>query len=85
MEQNNEVKFYQALEDIFIGANIEGEGGYINLLKIKSSFYKKIIAVFKEELIIRIYYKIKILKKNFLKDCFLFLKNILVKVEVCIL
>lgn len=37
----NEKKFYDALENLFIGANIEGEGGYINLLKIKSTYFKK--------------------------------------------
>ena len=45
----NEKKFYDALENLFIGANIEGEGGYINLLKIKSEYYKKILEQFKKE------------------------------------
>ncbi len=44
-----EHKFYQALEDIFTGANIEGNGGYINLLKIKSFYYRQILNVFKDE------------------------------------
>ena len=34
MANINEEKFYKSLENIFVGANIEGEGGYINLLKI---------------------------------------------------
>jgi len=37
-----EEKFYKALEDIFVGAKIEGEGGFVNLMKIKSSYYSKI-------------------------------------------
>lgn len=46
----NENKFYQALENIFTGANIEGDSGYINLLKIKSSYYKLILAQFKKDI-----------------------------------
>jgi len=39
----NEQKFWDALKDIFVGATIEGESssGYINLMKIKSSYYEK--------------------------------------------
>jgi len=37
-----EEKFYKALEDIFIGAKIEGEGGFVNLMRIKSSYYSQI-------------------------------------------
>lgn len=50
MSNTHENKFYQALENIFTGANIEGESGYVNLLKIKSSYYKLILSRFKEEL-----------------------------------
>lgn len=39
---NKEQKFYKALQDVFIGANIEGEGGFINLMRIKSNYYHKI-------------------------------------------
>jgi adenine-specific DNA-methyltransferase len=39
---SNEEKFYQALESLFIGAKIEGEGGFVNLMGIKSSYYSKI-------------------------------------------
>ncbi|MBM3242418.1 site-specific DNA-methyltransferase [Candidatus Poribacteria bacterium] len=35
-----ERKFYDALKDIFVGAKIEGESGYINLMKIKSRYYE---------------------------------------------
>lgn len=44
----NENKFYQALENIFTGANIEGDSGYVNLLKIKSSYYRLILEEFKK-------------------------------------
>jgi len=37
-----EHRFYKALEDLFIGAKIEGEGGFVNLMWIKSSYYSKI-------------------------------------------
>jgi len=28
-----EQKFYEALQDVFIGAKIEGTGGFVNLMK----------------------------------------------------
>jgi adenine-specific DNA-methyltransferase len=49
MSNTNQIKFYQALESIFVGANIEGDSGYVNLLKIKSSYYKIILEQFKNE------------------------------------
>ena len=49
MSNINENKFYEALENIFTGANIEGESGYVNLLKIKSQYYKLILEKFKEQ------------------------------------
>jgi adenine specific DNA methylase Mod len=45
----NEKKFYDALENIFIGAKIEGDSGYINLLNIKSAYYHLILKEFKED------------------------------------
>jgi Adenine specific DNA methylase Mod len=39
---SKEEKFYKALEDLFIGAKIEGDGGFVNLMRIKSSYYSKI-------------------------------------------
>lgn len=36
-----ESKFYNALKNIFVGAKVEGESGYINLMKIKSRYYEK--------------------------------------------
>lgn len=36
-----EQKFYNALKDIFVGAKVEGESGYINLMRTKSRYYEK--------------------------------------------
>ena len=41
-EQTKEQKFYSALRDVFIGARVEGKGGFINLMKIKVNYYQKI-------------------------------------------
>ncbi len=38
----NEQKFMNALESIFVGAEIEGESGYVNLMKIKTTYFKEI-------------------------------------------
>ncbi len=35
----HEQQFFNALNDIFVGAKIEGESGYINLMAIKSRYY----------------------------------------------
>jgi len=37
---SKEEKFFNALRDVFIGAKVEGEGGFINLMKIKSNYYR---------------------------------------------
>lgn len=34
-----EQKFFNALRDVFVGAKVEGESGYINLMRIKSRYY----------------------------------------------
>ncbi|ADL08318.1 site-specific DNA-methyltransferase [Thermosediminibacter oceani] len=44
--QNFETKFWQALENLFVGAEIEGKSGYVNLLKAKSKYF----SVIKEKL-----------------------------------
>lgn len=44
-----ENRFYGALEKIFVGAPIEGEGGYVNLLKIKEKYYENVLSKFKQE------------------------------------
>jgi len=36
-----EQKFLNALRDIFIGVPIEGESGYINLMKIKTCYFER--------------------------------------------
>jgi adenine specific DNA methylase Mod len=45
-----EQKFYKALQDIFIGAKIEGEGGFVNLMRIKSNYYSKIEELLKKDI-----------------------------------
>ncbi len=35
----HEQQFFNALRDIFVGANIEGDSGFINLMQIKSRYY----------------------------------------------
>ena len=35
-----EKRFFEALRDVFVGAKVEGESGYINLMKIKSRYYE---------------------------------------------
>ena len=50
MTTSKEQKFYQALQDVFIGANIEGQGGFVNLMKIKSNYYSKIEKLIKEDI-----------------------------------
>jgi len=45
-----EQKFYKALQDVFIGAKIEGEGGFVNLMKIKSKYYRRIEDILKKDI-----------------------------------
>ena len=47
----HEVEFYNALEDIFIGEEIEGRSGYVNLMKIKSAYYRNVVKSQLQELI----------------------------------
>lgn len=47
---NKEQKFYQVLQDVFIGAKIEGKVGFVNLMKIKSNYYRKIEKLLKEDI-----------------------------------
>ena len=44
-----EQKFYKTLQDVFIGAKIEGEGGFVNLMSIKSNYYRKVETILKED------------------------------------
>ncbi len=32
-------RFFSALRDLFVGAKVEGESGFINLMRIKSRYY----------------------------------------------
>ncbi len=45
-----EQKFYKALQDVFIGAKIEGEGGFVNLMRIKSNYYRNIEDILKNDI-----------------------------------
>ncbi len=45
-----EQKFYKALQDLFIGAKIEGEGGFVNLMRIKANYYRKIEELLKKDI-----------------------------------
>lgn len=45
-----EQKFYKALQDVFIGAQVEGKGGFVNLMKIKSDYYRKIENILKNDI-----------------------------------
>ena len=36
----NEQQFLDALKAVFIGAKVEGDSGYINLMKIKASYFE---------------------------------------------
>ena len=39
--EKNEQKFFDALKDVFVGAKVEGESGFVNLMRIKSRYYEK--------------------------------------------
>jgi hypothetical protein len=43
MEQHGrkEQQFFNALKNIFVGVPVEGESGYINLMRIKARYFKK--------------------------------------------
>src|SRR3990172_2438561 len=36
-----EQKFFEALRDVFVGAKVEGQSGYINLMRMKARYYEK--------------------------------------------
>jgi len=46
----NEDEFYQDLKNIFIGAKVEGNSGYINLMRIKSAYLEKILKLLKSDI-----------------------------------
>ena len=78
-----ENRFYGALEKIFVGAPIEGEGGYVNLLKIKEKYYGNVLSKFKQE--VNSDPIIDTTLKRIFELLFNFLKNILVNVALFIL
>ena len=41
MSQSKKDNFYNVLKNIFIGAQIEGNSGYVNLMHIKSQYYRE--------------------------------------------
>ncbi|MCX7972360.1 MAG: site-specific DNA-methyltransferase, partial [bacterium] len=41
-KDSKEQRFFNILRDMFIGAKVEGVGGFVNLMKIKSKYYEKI-------------------------------------------
>jgi len=45
-----EQKFFKALQDVFIGAKIEGQGGFVNLMRIKSNYYRRIEEILKKDI-----------------------------------
>ena len=47
---NKEQKFYSALKDLFIGAKLEGQSGYVNLMNIKSEYFDMIEKELKKEI-----------------------------------
>ena len=36
-----EQRFFNALRDVFVGARVEGQSGFINLMRIKSRYYEE--------------------------------------------
>jgi len=43
-----EKRFYDTLEDIFVGAKVEGRSGFINMMRIKSSYFKFVLTKLNE-------------------------------------
>ena len=47
---NKEQRFYNTLQDVFTGAEVEGEGGFINLMKIKHKYYQQIEKLLRQDI-----------------------------------
>jgi adenine specific DNA methylase Mod len=47
---DKERRFYDTLKDIFIGASVEGKSGFINMMRIKSSYFKFILSKLNEDI-----------------------------------
>lgn len=41
---SKEKSFYDALREVFVGAEIEGESGYINLMQTKARYFKEVVS-----------------------------------------
>ncbi len=59
-------KFFDVLKNIFIGAKIEGESGYVNLMRIKSKYYHE----FKDQLLADIDSKLNEVGKSFEEELY---------------
>jgi len=46
---NKEQKFYNILQDLFVGAKLDGDSGYVNLMNIKTDYFNKIKERIKKE------------------------------------
>jgi adenine specific DNA methylase Mod len=44
-----EKRFYDTLEDIFVGVDVEGKSGFINMMRIKSSYFRFILRRLNED------------------------------------
>ncbi len=48
---SKEQRFFEALRDVFVGAKVEGESGFVNLMRIKSQYYEQgVFPCLKEEI-----------------------------------
>jgi adenine-specific DNA-methyltransferase len=43
MTAAKERRFFDALRDVFIGVPVEGESGYINLMRIKARYFQRVL------------------------------------------
>ncbi len=65
MQTKSEKKFYDALSDLFVGAKIEGDSGYVNLMSIKSRYYEGVLAELQKQI-----NEDKIIDDNFREEFF---------------
>ena len=38
-----ERRFLDALRDLFVGVKVDGQSGYINLMRIKAAYFQKVV------------------------------------------
>ena len=50
MIMNKEQKFYNILQDLFVGAKLEGDSGYVNLMNIKTDYFNLIKGKIEKEI-----------------------------------